>query len=51
MYVLQILHGQLVGFHFFIAFLNPGKVSICQITCGISSQILGRKYDADSLPW
>ena len=43
MYVLQILHGQLVGFHFFIAFLNPEKVSICRITDGISSQILGPK--------
>ena len=42
-YVLQILHGQLVGFHFLIAFLNPKKVSTCQITCGISSQILGPK--------
>ena len=43
MYVLQILHGQLVGFHFFIAFSNPGKVSIYRITGGISSQILGPK--------
>ena len=42
-YVLQILHRQLVGFHFLIAFLNPEKVSICQITRGISSQILGPK--------
>ena len=25
MYVLQILQGQSVGFHFFIAFLNPDK--------------------------
>ena len=43
MYVLQILHGQLLGFHFFIAFVNPDKVSICQITGGISSQSLGPK--------
>ena len=42
-YVLQILHGQLVGFHFFIAFLNSDKVSICLITGGISSQSLGPK--------
>ena len=43
MYVLQILHEQLVGFHFFVAFLNPEKVSTRQITGGISSQILGPK--------
>ena len=30
-------------FPFFITFLNPEKVSICQITGGISSQILGPK--------
>ena len=40
---LQILHGQSVGFHIFIAFLNPDKVSISQITVGISSQSLGSK--------
>ena len=43
MYVLQILHWQLGGFHFFIAFLYPEKVSICQITGGTSSRILGPK--------
>ena len=42
-YVLQILQGQSVGFHFFIAFLNPDKASICQITVGISSQSLSPK--------
>ena len=36
-------------FKFF--FLNPLKDSICRITGGINSQILGPKYDADSLPW
>ena len=43
---LGILHGQLVGFHFFISFLNLLKDSTCRITGGISSQILGPKYDA-----
>ena len=43
MYGLQNLHRQLVGFHFFIAFLNPDKLSICRITVGISSQSLGPK--------
>ena len=43
MYVLQILQGQSVGFHFFIAFLNPDKVYICKITVAISSQSLGPK--------
>ena len=43
MYVLQILHGQLVAFHFFIAFLNPDKVSICLITGGSVSQSLRPK--------
>ena len=28
-------------FPFFIAFLNPEEISICEITGGISSQILG----------
>ena len=44
MYVLQTLHGRLVCFHLFIAFLNPEKVSICRRIAGeISSQILGPK--------
>ena len=41
MYVSQIQHGQLLAFHFFIAFLNPDKVSIFLITDGSSSQSLG----------
>ena len=28
MYVLQILDGQLVSFHYFIAFLNQEKISV-----------------------
>ena len=45
MYALQMqdLHGQLVGFHFFIASLNPEKISICRIIGRISSQIVGPK--------
>ena len=50
MYDLQILHGQSVGFHILISFLNPSKDSICQITGGINYQLLGPKYDANSLP-
>ena len=34
---------------FFISFLNPLKESYSQITGGIDSQILGPKYDTDSL--
>ena len=33
------------------SFLNPSKNSICRITGRINFQILGPKYDADSLPW
>ena len=43
MCVLQILQGQSVAFHFFLAFLNPDKVSISRISVGISSRSLDPK--------
>ena len=45
---MQNLQGQLRGFHFRISFLNPTRV-LFFISVGTCSQILGSKYEADSL--
>ena len=49
MKTLQFLQGQFTDFHFLLSFLNPTKEFIILISLGISSHILGPKYDADSL--
>ena len=50
MKTLQILQGQFTGFYFLISFLKPSPEFIFLISEDIYSEILGPRYEADSLP-
>lgn len=50
MYVRQSLHGKLLGFHCFIGILKIGGESVDLMYSGISSYVLGSKYDNGSVP-
>ena len=47
--ILQILQGQSVGFHFLISCLKLSGDFLFRTSEGISFQIFGPKYDADSV--